>query len=162
MPTTAALQARLGMRGHPVASYGTSGTIKCIAKAIAGLLQGDADREGPLTPFSRAELAEFLRAMEGSTREGRLQLKLMKKKRVDLVIPGAILLLEVMTLLGIEHMAASETGLREGIAAAYLAPVAMPGAQAQDGHVPLAGSVGHGQLFNASLGQPPASPVPRL
>lgn len=131
---SAALQARLGLRGKPIPSYGTSGTIKCIAKAIAGHVQGGvAAPPGALTPFTRSDLAEFLRAMEGSSRQDRLELNLMKTKRVDLVIPGAILLLEVMSLLGVEHMAASETGLREGIVDALLdaAPV-------RDGHVPLA------------------------
>lgn len=102
--------------------YGTSGTIKCIANLIA-TQHGAVERlEGPLTPFTRGELQQFIQSLEGTTRAERMRLGAMKKKRVDAVVPGAILLLEMMNLLGIDDMAASITGLREGVVSAYLRP----------------------------------------
>jgi exopolyphosphatase/pppGpp-phosphohydrolase len=158
------MQARIEQEGKPIPVYGTSGTIKCIARLIASQM-GALDRlKGPLTPFTRAELQQFIQSLEGSTREERIQLGLMKRKRVDAVVPGAILLLEMMNLLGVDDMAASVTGLREGIVAAFLRPVSQlhshpaplisgevgsalsaletrPKTQPSDGHVPLGAAV---------------------
>ena len=102
--------------------YGTSGTIKCIAGLIAMAVGAPGRLEGPLTPFTRAELRQFIRSLEGTTREQRASLPQMKRKRVDAVVPGAILLLEVMNLLEVDDIAASVTGLREGIVTAFLRP----------------------------------------
>jgi exopolyphosphatase/pppGpp-phosphohydrolase len=100
--------------------YGTSGTVKCIAGMIAELLPRRDRLTGALTAFSRRELRRLVQALEGSTRDERKRMPGMKKQRVDGVVPGAVLLLELMRFFGVEHMAASNTGLREGIVAAYL------------------------------------------
>jgi exopolyphosphatase/pppGpp-phosphohydrolase len=155
------IQEWLRGRGQPVAVYGTSGTVKCIANVITGMKTGGATpHHSPLIPFTRADLVHFLQALEGSTRKQRLDLALMKRKRVDLIIPGAILLLEFMNLFQVELMCASETGLREGLVAAFLQPVTHLNAGQEpclggvaeeafccpksvedvlDGHVPVAG-----------------------
>lgn len=151
------LQAALQADGRSVPAYGTSGTIKCIAGLIAAQVGAPQRLEGPLTPFTRTELRQFIRSLEGSTREARVALPHMKRKRVDAIVPGSILLLEVMNLLEVDDIAASVTGLREGIVSAFLRPSSLrPEAPAfsgdcsrlpsaltfhengvQDGHLPL-------------------------
>jgi exopolyphosphatase/pppGpp-phosphohydrolase len=99
-----------------------------------------------MTPAHR--LADLLSRMEGSTRDERLALPGMRPKRVDTIVPGAVLLLEIMRLFGIERLEVSQTGLREGLfseaAAAYAAGrdlcewrSAMLDSAACDGHLPL-------------------------
>ena len=116
---------------------------------------------GALTPFSRRELRRLLQELQGSTREQRRDMPGMKGKKVDAIVPGTIMLLELMRFLGVEHIAACKTGLREGLVAAYLRTYSeivpsessgssseggfghdrrmrQPDAVVRDGHVPVA------------------------
>lgn len=88
-------------------------------------------------------------SLAGTTRVQRLAVSGMSEKRVDTVVPGAVLLLEVARLLGVTRLEVAQTGLREGLLceaadalaagcdlATWRAADGLDGA-ACDGHLPL-------------------------
>lgn len=116
------LQEQLRSPGQRLPVYGTSGTIKAVSAVITQLFPRAAVPQCHLTSFTRSEVDALLQRLQGTSREDRLALPGIKRKRVDAIVPGAILLYELMNYFSIDELAASVTGLREGIVAAYLHP----------------------------------------
>lgn len=94
---------------------GTSGTIECLATLNA------CDRIGmvpdPLNGYTLAiadlrELVDRLRHMDAKER---LDLPEMSARRAEIIVPGAVILLEAMELLGVKSIKICERALREGL-----------------------------------------------
>jgi len=95
-------------------AVGSSGTIEAVAALAVGGHRADADSRD--LQFSARQMREMMRVLLRShTREARLKLPGMQAKRVDSVIPGAVLLDELFSALNIAHMRVSPFALREGV-----------------------------------------------
>ncbi len=89
-------------------AYGSSGTIRSIADAIAKNGLGD----GTLTPASLEALKQRMIHFGHSSR---LELAGMKPDRSNVIVGGLAILIGVMQELGIKKMTAIEAGLRMGV-----------------------------------------------
>lgn len=93
---------------------GTSGTIETVAVAIARDKQGM--EPSPLTgyQFTFKELQEFVNRLRKMSYSERLEIPGITEKRADIILAGALILQEAMSLLGLESLAVCERSLREG------------------------------------------------
>ena len=121
------MQEQLRQPQQRLPVYGTSGTVKAVSSVITQLFPRAATPQCHLTSFTRGELEALLQQLQCTSREERLALPGIKRKRVDAIVPGAILLYELMNYFSIDELAASVTGLREGIVAAHLRPCSPTG-----------------------------------
>jgi exopolyphosphatase/guanosine-5'-triphosphate,3'-diphosphate pyrophosphatase len=108
------LQARLYLEEQP-RLVGTSGTIETLAVAIAREKQGV--EPSPLTgyQFKLKDLAEFVQRLRKLSYNQRLDIPGMSDKRAEIILPGALILLEAMTLLNMDSLTVCERSLREGV-----------------------------------------------
>lgn len=94
---------------------GTSGTIECVAALIA------QDRLGfvpePLNgfQFTLEELETWTNKLRKLDLEERLDLPEMSARRAEIILAGAVILQETMTMLGTESLTICERALREGV-----------------------------------------------
>jgi exopolyphosphatase/guanosine-5'-triphosphate,3'-diphosphate pyrophosphatase len=97
-------------------AVGSSGTINSIAAMVEHRRGRDASRGVNNVAFSRAELADVVRALvDARTPEIRLAtVPGLDARRSDIIVGGAILLEEIFDRLGISSMITSEYALREG------------------------------------------------
>ncbi len=110
-----------GRSGH--LAVGSSGTIRAVAR----LLDRQRPKQRPLPPlhssakpktrlrFTRAELKNLVERMLPMSRAQLLRLQGMERRRVDIILAGAILLLELLEFLEIEKVQTSNFALRDGI-----------------------------------------------
>ena len=94
---------------------GTSGTIETLAMIHARNTLGTVPN--PLTGYelSRKELKEILRHLASLNYAERAAVPGMSDKRSEIIVAGAIILLEAMTMLGVESLIIGERALREGV-----------------------------------------------
>lgn len=98
-----------------LALIGTSGTIECLATLNA------CDRIGmapdPLNGYTLgiADLRELVDRLRHMDTKERLNLPEMSARRAEIIVPGAVILLEAMELLGVKSIKICERALREGL-----------------------------------------------
>lgn len=101
--------------GESLQLVGTSGTIECVAALIAD------DRLGfvpdPLNgfEFTLKELQEWTAKLRKLDLEARLALPEMSARRAEIIVAGAVILQQTMTMLGVESLTICERALREGV-----------------------------------------------
>ncbi|NEO85572.1 MAG: Ppx/GppA family phosphatase [Spirulina sp. SIO3F2] len=94
---------------------GTSGTIETLMllcaetspEGIPSLLNGYT--------VSRERLEVMTQQLAGMTYAQRLQLSGLNERRAEIIVPGAVVLIEAMHMLGLEHLTLCERALREGM-----------------------------------------------
>lgn len=68
-----------------------------------------------LHTLGRETVQVLLDGLAAMTLEERRQLPFLERGREDLIIPGSVILLQTMRILGIDRFTVSETGLKEGL-----------------------------------------------
>jgi exopolyphosphatase/guanosine-5'-triphosphate,3'-diphosphate pyrophosphatase len=94
---------------------GTSGTIETLATLHAREKLGTLPN--PLNGYqlSRKDIKEMLKRLASLSCIERNTLPGMSDKRSEIIIAGALILSEAMTLLGVEYLTIGERALREGV-----------------------------------------------
>ncbi|NEP13501.1 MAG: Ppx/GppA family phosphatase [Symploca sp. SIO2C1] len=94
---------------------GTSGTIETLAIIHARNTQGSVPN--PLTGYelNRKELKEIVKHLASLNYAERAAIPGMSDKRSEIIVAGAIILLDAMTMLGVESLVIGERALREGV-----------------------------------------------
>ncbi len=101
--------------GEKARLVGTSGTIETLANihaketldAIPSTLNGYS--------FSLKDLREMVSRLRKMTNSERAEIPGMAEKRSEVILAGAVILQEAMTLLGVESLITCERALREGV-----------------------------------------------
>lgn len=97
------------------ALIGTAGTITTIAAMAKGLTVF----EGAMihnTKISLDSVKDIFTAISGSARKKRAELyPVLDPSRLDIIVPGVMILLEIMMKFGFKEIIVSDNGLREGI-----------------------------------------------
>ncbi len=101
--------------GERLRLVGTSGTIECLAALVAHERLGFVP--DPLNGFqlSREELTQWVQRLRKMPYTERLALPEMSARRAEIIIAGAVILLEAMILLQVETLTICERALREGV-----------------------------------------------
>jgi exopolyphosphatase / guanosine-5'-triphosphate,3'-diphosphate pyrophosphatase len=96
-------------------TIGTSGTIETLA--IINALEKQGTVPDPLNGYqmSRKDLEKIVKKLAAMSYEERLKVAGISDKRAEIIIPGAVILLEVMTMLQLDAIVVCEQALREGI-----------------------------------------------
>jgi exopolyphosphatase/guanosine-5'-triphosphate,3'-diphosphate pyrophosphatase len=125
-PDTAALLVETvrGQIAHPLAHFslgtrrliGTGGTITCLAAIHQGLVKFDPHQIDHAS-LSRAQIRRLLDRFTGCTLEELREMPGLPPKRADLIIPGTVVVLATMELLGAKRLNVSVRGLRYGVLA---------------------------------------------
>ncbi len=89
---------------------GSAGTIKSLLK-----LAGGASREGALAPLRTKHVARSLEKLRPLPLAERMRLTGLSERRAEVIVPGALLLLEFLELLGAAEIQVSECGLVDGV-----------------------------------------------
>ena len=94
---------------------GTSGTIETIG--IIDALESTGAVPSPMTGYqlNLKNLEAFVTRLSKLSYEERLSINGMSQKRAEIILPGALILQEAMSLLGIDTLTVCERSLREGI-----------------------------------------------
>jgi exopolyphosphatase/guanosine-5'-triphosphate,3'-diphosphate pyrophosphatase len=94
---------------------GTSGTIETLGIIHAREKLGIVPN--PLTGYqlSRKDLREIVRRLASMSYSERAAIPGMSDRRSEIIVAGSLILLEAMTLLGIESVMMGERALREGV-----------------------------------------------
>jgi exopolyphosphatase/guanosine-5'-triphosphate,3'-diphosphate pyrophosphatase len=103
----------LGGFEHEIA-IGSSGTISTVASMIASA-RGEPRRQLNGASFTVDELEDLVTRLVGTTQADRQKFGGMDAKRVDIIVGGAVLLIEIFESLGLTAMTVSEFALREGV-----------------------------------------------
>ncbi len=108
------LRSHLGPEEHPCL-IGTSGTIESLLEIHARETLGTVP--APLNGFeiSRKDLQALLERLRQLDYQERCKIPGMPEKRAEIIVAGAVILQEVMTLLDLESVMACERALREGM-----------------------------------------------
>lgn len=101
--------------GETLKLVGTSGTIESLALLSAVERLGVAP--DPLNGYrmTAAELAHWVDRLRRMTCAERLALPEMSARRAEIIVPGAVILQEAMTLLGADAITICSAALREGV-----------------------------------------------
>ena len=96
-------------------TVGTSGTIETLATIHALDKQGTIPN--PLNGYemSRKDLAKIVKKLAAMSYAERLEVPGISDKRAEIIVPGAVILLEVMTMLKLDSIVICEQALREGM-----------------------------------------------
>jgi exopolyphosphatase / guanosine-5'-triphosphate,3'-diphosphate pyrophosphatase len=94
---------------------GTSGTIETLATIYA--LDNQGTIPNPLNGYvvSRQDLERILKKLAQMNYEERLTVPGISDRRAEIIVPGAIILLEAMSMLRLDSITLCEQALREGI-----------------------------------------------
>jgi exopolyphosphatase/guanosine-5'-triphosphate,3'-diphosphate pyrophosphatase len=93
---------------------GSGGTITSIAAVIGGI-RGRKYASLHGVEIDRADVMQLLGMLSHSNSAERLRLPAMPADRVDIIVPGAVVLAEVMKLFGAPGIIVNARGIREGI-----------------------------------------------
>lgn len=97
------------------ALIGTAGTITTIAAMSNGLTVFERSKIHNRR-ISLQAVKDIFTAISGSTRKERAELyPVLDPSRLDIIVPGAMVLLEIMMKFGFKETTVSDKGLREGI-----------------------------------------------
>ena len=101
--------------GEKPCLVGTSGTIETLAVIHAREKLGMVPN--PLNGYqlSRKDLKEMVKRLASLSCAARAALPGLSERRSEIIVAGAVILLEAMTLLGIENLIVGERALREGV-----------------------------------------------
>ncbi|MBD2343303.1 Ppx/GppA phosphatase family protein [Anabaena subtropica] len=94
---------------------GTSGTIETIAMIQAREKSGTVPSTLNGYEFSLKDLQEWVNRLRKMTNAERAAIPGMPEKRSEVILPGAVILQEAMTLLGVESLTTCSRALREGV-----------------------------------------------
>lgn len=94
---------------------GTSGTIETLAIVHALTTQGS--EPNPLSGYqvSRTDLERVVKRLVKLTYKERADFPGISDKRAEIIVPGAIILLEAMKMLKLDYITICERALREGV-----------------------------------------------
>ncbi|VEP11824.1 Ppx/GppA phosphatase [Hyella patelloides LEGE 07179] len=112
--STDEIWANLQLNENPCL-VGTSGTIETLAAIDALEKQGTIPN--PLNGYelSRDDLESIVDKLAGMTYEERFNIPGISDRRAEIIVPGAIILLETMKMLKLDSITICERALREGI-----------------------------------------------
>jgi exopolyphosphatase/guanosine-5'-triphosphate,3'-diphosphate pyrophosphatase len=97
------------------ALVGTAGSITTIAAMAKGLSIFEHDKIHNTRVFIKT-VREIFTALSTSVKKERATLyPVLDASRLDIIVPGAMILLEIMTMFGFKEIIVSDNGLREGI-----------------------------------------------
>ena len=105
---------------EPERAYGSSGSIHALAQTAAWLDDGrvvDHLNGHVLKAASLERLVDRVRRMDQTQRE---RIPGVDAARAEILIPGAIVLNELLSMLGLEGITVSDYGVREGLVTDYL------------------------------------------
>lgn len=113
-PRWNAVEGQSSEGGAPFTTVGVAGTVTTLAAVALGLSTYDPDRvHGATLRASQVnEVAARLAALPLAERK---QLPGLEPRRADVIVAGAILCAEVLTLLGAEELVVSDRGVRWGL-----------------------------------------------
>ncbi|MEA5617941.1 Ppx/GppA phosphatase family protein [Cronbergia sp. UHCC 0137] len=94
---------------------GTSGTIETLASIHAKATLGSVPSTLNGYQFSLADLQELVERMRKMTIVERTAIAGMPEKRAEVILAGAVILQEAMSLLGVDTVTVCERSLREGV-----------------------------------------------
>jgi exopolyphosphatase/guanosine-5'-triphosphate,3'-diphosphate pyrophosphatase len=94
---------------------GTSGTIETLAVIHARESQGTVPSPLNGYSFNLRDLREIVSRLRKLDYAGRLQIPGINDRRAEIILAGALILQEAMTLLGTESIVICERSLREGV-----------------------------------------------
>ncbi|MBE9168151.1 Ppx/GppA family phosphatase [Pleurocapsales cyanobacterium LEGE 06147] len=94
---------------------GTSGTIETLAIVHAIDKQGTAPNPLHGYQINRQDLQKIIKRLATMTFKERSAVPGISDKRAEIIIPGAIILLEVMIMLNLDSLIVCERALREGM-----------------------------------------------
>lgn len=94
---------------------GTSGTIEILAMIHAHQHLGTIPDPLHGYAFSRSDLQAMVQQLRRMTYGERLEMPEMSDRRAEIIVAGALILLEAMTLLGTDSITICERALREGV-----------------------------------------------
>jgi exopolyphosphatase/guanosine-5'-triphosphate,3'-diphosphate pyrophosphatase len=115
---TRALLANPELAGA-VGLIGVAGTVSALVRLEAGLVDYDRNRIHH-APLSLASIERMLGELAALSLARRLERPALETERADVIIGGACVLAEAMTVLGFESLTASESDLLDGVAAGLL------------------------------------------
>lgn len=109
------IRQRLRPEDGPVKLVGTSGTIDTLA--IMTALQKQRDIPNPLQGFSitQKEVRDWVKKLAGMTYQERFAVAGLSDRRAEIILAGAVILLEAMAMLNLDTITICERALREGI-----------------------------------------------
>ena len=108
------VQANLQLDEHP-RFVGTSGTIETLATIDAREKLGSVPSTLNGYSFSLKDLQEWVNRLRKLSYSERAAIPGMPDKRSEVILAGAVILQEAMTLLGVESVTVCERALREGV-----------------------------------------------
>ena len=94
---------------------GTSGTIECLAKIHAAQTSGTIPQSLQGYEVSLDDLRDILKKLRKLSYEERIQVAGVSERRGEIIVAGALILVEAMELLGIGSICVCERSLREGL-----------------------------------------------
>ncbi|MEU9608600.1 Ppx/GppA phosphatase family protein [Streptomyces sp. NPDC048057] len=95
---------------------GLAGSVATVAGIALGLDAYDS-RAIHHSRISRAAVAEIVRTLAAATHDERAAIPVMHPGRVDVIVPGALVLLAIMERIGADEVVVSEHDILDGIAA---------------------------------------------
>ncbi len=101
--------------GEVLKMIGTSGTIETLAELNARDKTGNVP--APLTGYylSLKDIKEWVNRLRRMSYTERLTIPGMSERRAEILLPGALILQEAMSALGLDRLTVCERSLREGI-----------------------------------------------
>ena len=110
---------RLGV----VRGIASSGTALNIARMIRSGMDSDASEALNHTGFTREEFEKFYRSVIPLDSAARKKLTGLDEKRVDLIVPGLILINTIFRVFNLREVIVSESALREGMVLHYISGI---------------------------------------
>jgi exopolyphosphatase/guanosine-5'-triphosphate,3'-diphosphate pyrophosphatase len=105
----------------PVRVFGSSGSIHALAQLASWMDTGETLDHINSYVLSRSSLERVARRLQRMTLEEREHLPAIDAARARIIIPGALVLLHVLEVLGADAITISDFGVREGLVTDYLA-----------------------------------------
>ncbi|MGB5967746.1 MAG: Ppx/GppA phosphatase family protein [Spirulinaceae cyanobacterium] len=103
------------LAGEELKLVGTSGTIEALATIHAKDKLGYTPDPLNGYTFSRKDLEELVEDLAKKDYKKRLEVSGMQEKRAEIIVPGAMILLEAMKMLQVKSIRICERALREGV-----------------------------------------------
>ncbi|NTU57549.1 MAG: Ppx/GppA family phosphatase [Chlorobiaceae bacterium] len=101
----------------------SSGTALNIARMIRSGKDSDGVEALNQTGFTREEFEKFYRSVLPLDASARRKLTGLDEKRVDLIVPGLILINTIFRVFGLKEVVISESALREGMVIQYISGI---------------------------------------
>lgn len=98
-----------------ISLVGTSGTIECLATIHAKEKLNSNPNPLQGYSFTTKDLEDIVKLLASLDVKKRADLPGMSDRRAEIILPGAMILLETMKLLGVDEITICERALREGV-----------------------------------------------